>query len=179
MKDFKIPTNLGVFVGDEDEKADPQAFLYALQEKLRILEAPDEIMCRILATCLSGLSFEWFTSLPRGSITSFEDFANKFLAKFANVKPPVAACESLFGVVQEPNETTRRYVNRFVAIARTVKDFNDQIAVTALRLGLKPGGPGSLRFDSHKRTFSSLQEFVHFAEGYIRGEEDAAVSRDA
>jgi hypothetical protein len=110
-------------------------------------------MCRVLATCLSGLSFSWFTSLPKGSITSFEDFANKFLAKFANVKPPVTACESLFGITQESDETTRHYVNRFVAAARTVKGFNDQIAVTAIRLGLKPGGPGSLRFDAHKRAF--------------------------
>ena len=39
----------------------------------------------------------------------------------------------------------------------------------AIKKGLRRGPP---RFDSHKHTFQTLQEFLVFAEGYAKGEED-------
>jgi hypothetical protein len=113
-------------------------------------------------------------TLPHGSIDCFEQFAKKFLSKFAGVKPPEATCESLFQIKQKFGESTRKYVNRFVAATRLVNGYTEEIAVTAIRMGLKQGGPGSLRFDSHRHNHKTLQDFVSFAEGYIRGEEDAA-----
>ena len=57
-------------------------------------------------------------------------------------------------------------------MAKKVDPLNDEIAVIAIRQGLKKGGPGTPRHDAHQRQFHTLQEFLVFLENYIRAEED-------
>jgi hypothetical protein len=56
-----------------------------------------------------------------------------------------------------------------------VFDFDDKIAVLALRKGLLKG---LLHFEACKHTFSTLREFVTFANAYIQDEEDAYSSEE-
>jgi hypothetical protein len=58
-----------------------------------------------------------------------------------------------------------------------VHNYSDDFALAAIRNGLQPGGAGTLRYDAFKRDFKTLQEFLIFAEGYIRAEEDAIRAR--
>jgi hypothetical protein len=169
MTDFKFPTTLPLFRGSGDTQ-DPQNFVYGFLERLRLQGASDAITCRVFTTCLSGEAWEWYMKLPRGSIHAFEDLAKVFLARYTAVRPPRVTCDSLLEIRQGANEGTRTFVDRFVRVSRTVHNYSDDFALAAIRNGLQPGGAGTLRYDAFKRDFKTLQEFLIFAEGYIRAE---------
>jgi hypothetical protein len=78
-------------------------------------------------------------------------------------------------IKQGPREPTRQYVNRFVKSAYKVSNFDDKIAVLALRKGLLKG---PLHFEACKHTFTTLREFITFANAYIQDEEDAYSSEE-
>jgi hypothetical protein len=50
-------------------------------------------------------------------------------------------------IQQGPNESTRAYIDRFLEVVQDVKDFDDKIAILAIRWGLKKG---NLLFEAHK-----------------------------
>jgi hypothetical protein len=47
------------------------------------------------------------------------------------------------------------------------------LALAAIKKGLRDWGPGTLRFSSLAKNFKTLQQFLVFKEGFMRGEEDA------
>ena len=95
-----------------------------------------------------------------------------FYKRYAGLRKPRILCASLFNQIQGVQETLAAYVHRFMDAARRVEDFNDDVAVAAIRQGLRRGGPGTPRHDAHQREFRTLQEFMLFLESYLRTEED-------
>ncbi|XP_078170108.1 uncharacterized protein LOC144564380 [Carex rostrata] len=178
LVDFKCPANLPVFRGSGDNQ-DPRSFMFGFRERLRLVGATDTTMCRVFTFCLAGEAWEWYINLPKGSVKKFEDLAKAFLAQYIVIKRPRVTCEMLFDLSQGSSERTRSFVNRFVEASRKVLDLNEEVAVAALRKGLRRGGVGTLRHDAYVRDIRTLGEFLNFAEGYIRAEEDVnAESRD-
>src|SRR5664279_3910716 len=171
MADFKYPTTLPSFRGSGDIQ-DPQNFVHSFQERLRLLGATDPIMCRIFTTCLSGEAWDWYIALPRESIQNFKHLARAFLERYTVIKPPQITSEMLLDIVQEPGERTRTFVNLFIQKSRKIQNLNEEFAVAAIKKGLRKGGPGTLRYDACRKNVKTLRDFVAFAEGYIRAEED-------
>jgi hypothetical protein len=64
------------------------------------------------------------------------------------------------------------FVNRFIQKSRKIQNLNEEFAVAAIKKGLRKGGPGTLRYDACRKNVKTLRDFVAFAEGYIRAEED-------
>ena len=172
--DVKIP-QLDSFKGASDNR-DPESFIYGFRERMRLVRAPDEVMCRTFCTCLTGEAWEWYVRLPQGSIKSFPDFANAFLKRYAGIKGPRISCESLLSLKQGDRETLKEFVKRFTDAAKRVDTLNDKLAVIVIRQGLKKGGPGTPRHDAHQHEFQTLQEFLAFLENYVRAEEDCGPS---
>ena len=94
--DIRIP-QLDSFKGTSDNR-DPESFIYGFRERMRLVRASDEVMCRTFCTCLTGEAWEWYVRLPQGSIKSFSDFANVFLKRYAGIKGPRIFCESLLSI---------------------------------------------------------------------------------
>ena len=111
--------------------------------------------------------------LPRGSIRTFKDLATAFFSRYDTMRPPRVTCDVLIGMKQERGESTRKFIARFTQAMRGIQNCNDELALAAARKGLQKGGPGTLRYDSYKREFQNFQEFLTFAEGYMRADEDA------
>ena len=172
--DLKVP-NLETFRGSSDTR-DPESFIFSFREKMRLANASDPAMCRVFTTCLTDEAWEWYWRLPAGCITCFEDFMRLFYKRYAGLRRPRVLCTSLFSYVQDPQETLSAFVRRFSDTARRVEDFNDDIAIAAIRHGLKKGGPGTPRHDAHQREFRTMQEFMIFLESYIRAEEDCGAT---
>jgi hypothetical protein len=103
----------------------------------------------------------------------FTDFVKVFLALYANFQALKKSYDSLFELIQGRNEKTRAYVNRFIKVSRKVYNYNEKLALVAVKKGLRDRGPGTLRFSSMAQNFTFLQQFLLFAEGFMRGEEDA------
>lgn len=54
----------------------------------------------LFPTTLGGVALEWYDSLPRNSVDSFDTFCDRFLARFTDCKPVAATSTSLHNVVQ-------------------------------------------------------------------------------
>ena len=116
--DIRIP-QLDNFKGASDNR-DPESFIYGFRERMRLVRASDEVMCRTFCTCLTSEAWEWYVRLPQGSIKSFSDFANAFLKRYAGIKGPRVSCESLLSIKQGDRETLKDFVKRFTDMAKKV-----------------------------------------------------------
>jgi hypothetical protein len=65
--------NLDEFKGNDDKK-DPESFIHGFHERLSLLGAFDDIICRVFSTCLTGEAWDWYKTLPVGTIKSFDEF---------------------------------------------------------------------------------------------------------
>jgi Retrotransposon gag protein len=162
--------SVGTFRTQQSKFSDPTTFLVNFRERLRLFGYPDAVLCQLFLTCLEGLAWDWYVSLPKGSIPDFATLTQRFLARFETIKKSEITYDSLLSIKQGPREPTRQHVNRFVESAYRVSDFDDKIAVLALRKGLLKC---PLRFEACKHVFPTLREFVTFANAYIQGKEDA------
>ena len=164
----EIP-NIGNFGMSQSKFADPKTFLVAFKERFRLAGYSDAVMCRVFPTCLEGKALEWYTSLPQQSITTFNQLAASFLNRFGGIRKVDKTCDSLLLIKQEPAESTRKFIDRFLEETKEVVDYDDRIALLAVKKGLKQG---KLRFEAHSRNFSNLQQFINFSTDHLRGEED-------
>lgn len=58
-------------------------------------------------------------------------------------------------------------------LSRKVQDLNEEVAIAALRKGLRRGGVGTLRHNAHLKEIKTLGEFLKLAKGYVPADNDA------
>jgi hypothetical protein len=95
-----------------------------------------------------------------------------FLACYANFQLSHESCDALFEVIQGQKERTHVYVNRFIKAFQKVHNYNEELALVAIKKELRDRRSGTLRFASLAQNFKILQQLLLFAEGFMQGEED-------
>ena len=86
----------------------------------------DALKCKLFGITLGEYARTWYINLPKGSIKSFAELREKFLAQFASSEPVRRPSEILHKIVQGHDEPLRSYMTRFSRVALTVTDFVDQ-----------------------------------------------------
>ncbi|KAL4313724.1 hypothetical protein AHAS_Ahas15G0013700 [Arachis hypogaea] len=76
-KDFKLP-EMTLY----DGTSDPNHHLSNFRSRMYLTDASDAVRCKAFPTTLTKTAIRWFDSLPPKSISSFDDLAKKFLARF-------------------------------------------------------------------------------------------------
>ncbi|KAL5555505.1 hypothetical protein UlMin_037741 [Ulmus minor] len=119
----------------------------------------DALKCKLFGITLGEHARTWYINLPKGSIRSFAELKEKFLAQFASAKPVKRPTEILHKIVQGPNESLRSYMTRFSRAALTVADFVDQTGQSAFVQNIHPSKQYKyLLGHQHTPTFSALME---------------------
>ena len=72
----------------------------------------DAVMARLFIGTLKGVAFDWFRSLPSGSINSWVDLETRFLSRFYE-DDTVVTMDKLLSMVQRGGEPVREYIMRF------------------------------------------------------------------
>jgi len=62
------------FTGMED----PEAHLTVFHTQMMLVSGSDAVRCKLLMSTLTGMSMDWFISLPDGHITSFAQLSKLF-----------------------------------------------------------------------------------------------------
>nr|XP_025703794.1 uncharacterized protein LOC112805658 [Arachis hypogaea] len=132
----------------------------------------DAVRCRAFPITLAGPAIQWFNTLPQGSITTFADISQKFLARFttriAKAKHPI----NLLRVTQKPGEPTRRFLDRFNDECLEIDGLTDSVASLCLTNDL-------LNEDFRKHLTTKLvwtmQKIQSVAKEYINDEEVSQV----
>ena len=69
-------------------------------------------MARLFIGTLKGVAFDWFRSLPPGSVNSWIDLKTRFLSRFYEDNTEVTM-DKLLSTIQKKGESVRDYTERF------------------------------------------------------------------
>ncbi|XP_072064486.1 uncharacterized protein [Arachis hypogaea] len=97
------------------------------------------ILCRTFPTFLDGAALIWFSNLPEGSISNFDELADQFVNHFAASKIYVHNSDYLSTIKQGPNESLKDYMTRFAEATNEIPNLNPEVHLHALKSGLHPG----------------------------------------
>ncbi|XP_016206106.1 uncharacterized protein LOC107646437 [Arachis ipaensis] len=166
-RNFDKPTDMRY-----DGTKDPQEHLTAFEARMNLEGVSDAFRCRAFPVTLAGLAIRWFNALPQGSITTFTNISQSFLARFttriAKAKHPI----NLLGVTQKPGEPTRKFLDRFNDECLEIDGLTDSVASLYLTNGL-------LNEDFRKHLTTNpvwtMQEIQSMAKEYINDEEVSQV----
>ena len=104
---FKLPT-----LHSYDSNSSPNQHIYYLCSQTGNVIDNDAIMTRFFIGTLKGEAFDWFKSLPQGSINSWLDLKTRFLSRFYENDTEVTMDKLLF-TVQKGGQSVRNYIERF------------------------------------------------------------------
>ncbi|XP_072077907.1 uncharacterized protein [Arachis hypogaea] len=163
-QNFTLPMTLVPYKGI----GDPKIHVTKFESMMFLNSDSDPILCRSFPTFLDGAALLWFSNLPAGSITSFDDFSKLFINQFAASKIYVRDSDYLSTIRQGPHESLRDYMTRFTTAAMEIPDLNPEVQLHAIKSGLRPGKFQKAIAVAKPRT---LEEFRKKATGQIEIEE--------
>ncbi|XP_028109132.1 uncharacterized protein LOC114307879 [Camellia sinensis] len=126
----------------------------------------------VFPSSLGEIELRWFDRLPAGSIRSWKQLSEEFLAKFvSNTKIPKEQ-DTLFGLRKEQEETLRHYARRYWEEYNDLEEnvCSEQMAVMSFKHGLRP--KSKLRQSLTKRPTTALKDLRARIEQYARLEDD-------
>lgn len=123
----------------------------------------DAMLCLAFPATLKKAARMWFSSLPSGSIHSFQQLGHSMVTHFASHRPSPKNNDSLFSLKQDNGETLRSYVAHFNAATLEVKNLNESIMMSVLKRGLRNG---CLTFSLDKNFLGSYAELLECATEY-------------
>jgi len=98
---FKPPT-----LHTYDFKSSPNRHIYYFGSQTGNVIDHDAIMARLFIGTLKGVAFDWFRSLPQGSINSWIDLEIQFLSRFYEDDIEVTM-DKLLSIMQKKRESVR------------------------------------------------------------------------
>ncbi|XP_057739633.1 uncharacterized protein LOC130956620 [Arachis stenosperma] len=127
----------------------------------------DPILCRSFSTFLDGAALLWFSNLPAGTISNFDEFAKFFINHFAASKIYVQDSDYLSTIKQGQHENLKDYMMRFTTAAMEISDLNPEVQLHVIKCGLRPGKFQEAIAVAKPKT---LEEFRKKATGHIEVE---------
>ncbi|XP_025692766.1 uncharacterized protein [Arachis hypogaea] len=130
--------------------------------------ANEPVLYRAFPTYLDGAALLWFSKLPEGSISSFEDLARSFIDYFAASRIYVHGSDYLGTIKQGQHESLKDYMTRFADATMEIQDLDPAVHLHALKAGLRPGKFRETIAITKPKT---LEEFRERAAGQMEIEE--------
>ncbi|GFS30539.1 hypothetical protein Acr_00g0012510 [Actinidia rufa] len=96
-----------------DRKSDPRSHVSHVRQMMALWNHMDALMCRVFPSSLGDLGLKWFDRLPPGSIESFYQLTESFVA--------------------------RNYSKRYWETYNEIEECSEEMAVASYKLGLAPG----------------------------------------
>ncbi|XP_016192703.1 uncharacterized protein LOC107633610 [Arachis ipaensis] len=134
-QNFTLPSTLKPYNGI----GDPNVHVTKFQAMMFMNKDSDQILCRTFPTFLDGAALIWFSNLPEGSISNFDELADQFVNHFAASKIYVHNSDYLSTIKQGPNESLKDYMTRFAEATNEIPNLNPEVHLHALKSGLRPG----------------------------------------
>ncbi|XP_016206317.1 uncharacterized protein LOC107646662 [Arachis ipaensis] len=119
-----------------DGMFDPSHHLSNFRSRMYLTDASDAIHCKAFLTTLTKTTIKWFDNLLPRSITSFDDLAKKFLARFSIQKDKAKHAPSLLGIKQGDQKSLRSYMERFNRACLDIQSIPTEAAIMGLINGL-------------------------------------------
>ncbi|XP_072088020.1 uncharacterized protein [Arachis hypogaea] len=153
-----------------DETSDPSHHISNLRCRMYLMDASNATRYKAFPTTLTKTVIKWFDSLPPRSITSFDNLAKKFLARFSIQKDKAKHAPNLVGIRQGDQESLRSYMERFNKACLNIQNLPIEVAIMGLINDLCEG---PFSHSISKKQPTSLNEVQKWAEKYINMEKNS------
>ncbi|KAL0329078.1 UNVERIFIED_CONTAM: hypothetical protein Sradi_4894500 [Sesamum radiatum] len=151
-----------------DGTNDPQEHVSAFELVMNLYGQTDSINAKLFITTLTRKAQEWFTSLPSGTVESYNQLIQKFTFHFASKKKARRSATYLFTIRQQEDESLKSFIGHFNNETLEVHDLRIDMMVSILIHGLKRGSFASaLARDPLK----DVEQLMRFSQKYIDEEE--------
>jgi hypothetical protein len=132
LKDFKH-INIEQYDGTTDLAVWIEDFLL----HIHMANGDDLHVVKFLQLKLKGPARHWITSLPENSIGSWEELEDAFRANFQGtyLRPPDA--DDLSHIIQQPDESARKFWNSFLTKKNQIVDCPDAEAVASFKHNIR------------------------------------------
>ncbi|KAJ0984219.1 hypothetical protein J5N97_002575 [Dioscorea zingiberensis] len=123
-----IPPNIRLY----DGTSDPYDHVERYCSEMSVNGTSEVVLCRGFSKTLSGIAYDWFRSLPEGSIAYFDQLMDKFLRRFANCRRHKRNPVMLLRCKQREGESLRDYLDRFNDETQGMSDLDSIMVVGAV-----------------------------------------------
>jgi hypothetical protein len=114
-----------------DGTSNPSEFLQVYVTAITAVGGNTAVMASYFHVALTGLARTWLMNLTPGSVYSWEELCARFTANFASAYQQHGVEAHLHAVRQEPGETLRAFISRFIKVRGTIPRISDASIITA------------------------------------------------
>ncbi|PSR88326.1 DEAD-box ATP-dependent RNA helicase [Actinidia chinensis var. chinensis] len=119
-----------------DGKSNPRPHLSHIRKMMALWNHMDALMCRVFPSSLGNLGLKWFDKLLVGSIKSFHQLIELFVAQFVINTRVLKGVSSLLTLRKGKNKTICNYSKRYWKTYNEIEECSKELAVVSYKLGL-------------------------------------------
>ena len=93
-------------------------------------------MANYLPVALADSARSWLHGLPRGTIGSWAELRDHFIANFQGTFERPGTQYDLYNVIQKSGESLRDYIRRFSEQRNKISDITDNVIIAAFTKGI-------------------------------------------
>jgi hypothetical protein len=116
-----------------DGTSNPSEFLQVYVTAIMAASGNTAVMATCFHVALSEPARTWLMNLAPGSIYTWEELCVRFVVIFASAYQQHGVEAHLHAVRQEPRETLRKFISRFIKVRGTIPRISDASIITAFR----------------------------------------------
>jgi len=170
-KDFSVPRFIPY-----DGTSDPAAHLRHFTQRMSLWGDIGPLNCRVFSSSLGDLPLKWFCTLPQGSITSWKQLRNSFIAKFQVHRVIPRSDADLMALRMKRTESIAQFVKRFWTVYSQIEEASNTIAIESFQQALLPGS--ELRKDLVLHPVVTMKALVARVNRFIEQEADEAKAQE-
>nr|ABA98154.1 retrotransposon protein, putative, Ty3-gypsy subclass [Oryza sativa Japonica Group] len=120
-----------------DGTTNPESWLTVYGLAIRAAGGDNKAMANYLPVALADSARSWLHGLPRGTIGSWAELRDHFIANFQGTFKRPSTQFDLYNVVQKPGESLRDYIRRFSEKRNKISDITDDVIIAAFTKGIR------------------------------------------
>nr|BAB19768.1 putative gypsy-type retrotransposon RIRE2 [Oryza sativa Japonica Group] len=120
-----------------DGTTNPESWLTVYGLAIHAAGGDSKAMANYLPVALADSARSWLHGLPRGTIGSWAELRDHFIANFQGTFERPGTQFDLYNVVQKSGESLRDYIRRFSKQRNKISDITDDVIIAAFTKGIR------------------------------------------
>nr|CAE02263.2 OSJNBb0049I21.2 [Oryza sativa Japonica Group] len=120
-----------------DGTTNPESWLTVYGLAIRAAGGDSKAMANYLPVALADSARSWLHGLPRGTIGSWAELRDRFIANFQGTFERPGTQYDLYNVIQKSGESLREYIRRFSEQRNKISDITDDVIIAAFTKGIR------------------------------------------
>jgi Retrotransposon gag protein. len=120
-----------------DGTTNPESWLTVYGLAIRAAGGDSKAMANYLPVALADSARSWLHGLPRGTIGSWAELRDHFIANFQGTFERPGTQYDLYNVIQKPEKSLQDYIRRFSEKRNKISDITDDVIIAAFTKGIR------------------------------------------